>query len=495
MDKLGDMMVNRRSFKSDVSFLEKISMGATGTIAVFNNLRAIGHTPIELERGSRSFKIWKEIKIKRIRVPDLLCIDCGKCVECRTKTKLEISMSHSQADPERGWDYGLDDNDSVAFVVCTQVGDEPIDWQLSGPIQYVSVRDLRLAQKDGRAILTQPKGAEEGFEMRIIWPISIANNSGTISSVSQERIQYRRQVDGRLITLRLLKKGQVMKPLAEKSERVIGNQIIASVVPVSLTLPCDKSSSENYYTELLSSTSLSKRYTAAKALAFFISPQITDSLTDKLNDSGEHVYVRLEAAASLARQDNSRGYDFIKQCLSSEYLQNKLEAVIVLGEIDKDVSSQILIDTLLDEKQHPEIRAGAAWALGELHKKSALNTLIESFASVENNIRIEATRALGKLAQQFTPEIIHEFPKVHPSKRPGISWALSKAGKLSIQDTLDLIVDDDARQWIAYIVGTQDQQKYIYEIEQLKTRDKEVYFAVTVLWKIMTSWIWGLEEY
>ena len=98
-------MTNRRAFKSDVSFLEKISMGATGTIAVFNNLREQGHTPIELERGSRSFKIWKDIKIKRIRVPDILCVDCGKCVECRTKTKLEISMSHSQADPEQRFFY------------------------------------------------------------------------------------------------------------------------------------------------------------------------------------------------------------------------------------------------------------------------------------------------------------------------------------------------------------------------------------------------------
>jgi len=58
-------MANKRAFKSDVSFLEKISMGAIGTIAVFNNLREQGHTHIELERGSRSFKIWKDIKIKR----------------------------------------------------------------------------------------------------------------------------------------------------------------------------------------------------------------------------------------------------------------------------------------------------------------------------------------------------------------------------------------------------------------------------------------------
>lgn len=30
----------------------------------------------------------------------------------------------------------------------------------------------------------------------------------------------------------------------------------------------------------------------------------------------------------------------------------------MLREIDKDTSCKILIDTLLDEKQHPEIRAG-----------------------------------------------------------------------------------------------------------------------------------------
>jgi len=470
-------------------------MGATGTIAVFNNLREQGHAPIELERGSRSFKIWKGIKIKRIRVPDILCIDCGKCVECRTKTKLEISMSHSRADPEGGWDYGLDDNDFVAFVVCNKIGDGPVDWQVSSPVQYVSVKDLRLAQKGGRATLTQPKGAEEGFEMRIIWPIAIANAPGIVTSVSRERLQYRREIDGRIVTLKLLKRGQVMMPLVKKGEKVIKNQIIASVTPVSLSFPCDKSASEDHYVGLLSSTSLSKRYAATKALAFFASPQVTNALVDKLNDQEEHIFIRLEAAASLMRQDDIRGYDFIKWCLSDEYLQNRLEAVIVLGEIDKEASCQILIDTLLDKEQHPEIRAGAAWALGELRNKKALNALIESFAAIEENIRIEAARALAKLARQFTPEIINKFPEIDRSKRPGISWALSKAGKFSIGDMLGLLTDEDARQWVAYIIGTQDPQRYIHEIEQLKRGDQEVYFAVTVLWKIMTSWIWGLEEY
>jgi HEAT repeat protein len=488
-------MANRRLFKSDVSFLEKISMGATGTIAVFDNLKKQGHAPIELERGSRSFKIWKDIKIKRIRVPDILCIDCGKCVECRTKTRLEISMSHSQSDPERGWDYGLDDGDFVAFVVCNKAGDEPVDWQVNGPIQYVSVKELRLAQREGSSILTQPKGAEEAFEIRIVWPAAVANASGTIVSVGQDRIQYRRQIDGRLITLRLFRKGRVMMPLVKKNEKIVRNQIVASVVPVSLGFPCDKSTSEDRYIELLISASLSKRYMAAKALAFFVSSKITGSLIDKLNDSNEHIYVRLEAAASLAHQDNDRGYEFIKQCLSDEYLQNRLEAVITLGEIDKDTSCHILIDTLSDKGQHPEIRAGAAWALGELRNKAALNALIESFVGIEERIRTEAARALAKLAQRFTPEIIREFSRAHPSKRAGISWALSRGGKFSIREMLNLLTDDDARQWVAYIIGTQDQQRYIHEIEQLKRRDPEVYFAVTVLWKIMTSWIWELGEY
>lgn len=488
-------MANRRAFKSDVSFLEKISMGATGTIAVFNNLRKQGHAPIELERGSKSFKIWKNIKIKRIRVPDILCVDCGKCVEFRTKTKLEISMSHSLEDPERGWDYGLDDNDLVAFVVCNKSGDKPVDWQVTGPIQYVFVKDLRSAYKNGHTILTRPKGAEEGFERRIIWPIAVANASGIVTSVSPERVQYQRKIDGRIITLQLSKKGKVMTPLVKKGEKVVKNQIIASVIPVSLSFPCDKSASEDYYLKLLSSASLSKRYTAAKALAFFKSPRTVNSLVAKLNDSKEHIYVRLEAAASLARQNDNRGYDFIKQCLCDEYLQNRLEAVIVLGEIDKDTSCQILIDTLLDKEQNPEIRAGAAWALGELRNKKALNALIESFAAIEENIRVEAARALAKLAQQFTSEIISKFPEVDHTKRPGISWALSRSGKFSIRDMLGLLTDEDARQWVAYIIGTQDPERYIHEIEQLKKKDQEVYFAVTVLWKIMTSWIWGLEEY
>ncbi|RMD66065.1 HEAT repeat domain-containing protein, partial [Candidatus Parcubacteria bacterium] len=209
----------------------------------------------------------------------------------------------------------------------------------------------------------------------------------------------------------------------------------------------------------------------------------------------EHIYVRLEAAAGLARRSDKRGIAFIEQSLSDQYLENRLEAVIVLGEVGTEEAITMLVDTLQDNEQHPEIRAGAAWALGELRNRSTLDALITSFEAVEQVVRIEAARALAKLATEFTPEIVAEFPTSESSKRPGIAWALSKSGRVTIEQLLGALVDDDARRWIAYIVGTQEKHKYINEIEALRLRDPEVYFAVTVLWQIMGSWIYGLEEY
>ncbi len=488
-------MANRRAFKSDISFLEKISIGAIGTQRVFEDLKDQGHNPIELERGSRSFKIWKEIKIKRIRVPDILCVACGARVESRAKTNFVISMSHSFSYPERGWDYGLDDSDFVAFVVCERTGESPIDWKTDELVQYISVNELRSAQRNKYAILEKPKGAEEGFEARINWPAVVANSSGTITSITDKRIQYRRQSDNKIITLRLYKQGLRIVPLVRIGDNIIQNQVLASVVPVVNHFPCTQLIAETHYLSQLSSPSLSKRYAAAKALSLFESPELSQALLTKVNENTEHIYVRLEASASLARHGEMQGWSFIEQCLKHDYLQNRLEAVIILAEIPSDKSCQLLLNVLMDEQQHHEIRAGAAWALGELRNRLALDGLIDSFSAVNETIRIEAARSLAKLASRFTLEVADKFPVATPDKRPGVAWALSKSRHVNVEVLMSALVDDDARHWVAYILGTQDQRIYINEIEKLKEQDPEVYFAVTVLWKIMTSWIFNLEEY
>lgn len=403
------------SFKTDESFLEKISIGVIGTQQVFSVLQRQGHKPIELERGSMNYKIWKKIKIKRIRVPDILCVDNGIRVESRAKTKLEISMSHSSSDPDRGWDFGMKETDYVAIVICEKNGSEPVDWIADNLVQFISIKALREAEKEQKVIFVKPKGAEEGFEARINWPACIATSKGEIIEIDKT-IKYRTE-EGRIKWVGLTKGGKRLSPLVKIGDKVQPNQILASVVNISQTIP-DTIVNSNFFLANLSSLILSERYAAAKALSYFNEKKVISSLLNKLTDKDEHIYVKLEVAASLCRL-GADGYTFIRECLKDTYLQNILEAVIVLAEIKTDTANKILCNVLLDESFDPEIRAGAAWGLGEQQNKSALTSLIASFNSIDKNVKIEAARALGKLTSNYSNEILSAFNIATPNEMPG----------------------------------------------------------------------------
>src|SRR5215510_70907 len=111
-------MPRRLALKPDSSFFRKIAIGAVGSRAVCTDLRRHGHHVVELERGSTDTKLWKDVKRKRVRIPDLVCSRCGQRVESRAKTKAELAMSHSLADEARAWDFGTVDSDWVAFPIC-----------------------------------------------------------------------------------------------------------------------------------------------------------------------------------------------------------------------------------------------------------------------------------------------------------------------------------------------------------------------------------------
>ncbi len=480
------------SFKTDESFLEKISIGAIGTQQVFSILRQLGHQPIELERGSMNYKIWKKIKIKRIRVPDILCVDNGIRIESRAKTNLEISMSHSTSDPERGWDFGMKDNDYVALVVCEKFGDKPIDWKADHLVQFISIKELRQAEKQGQVIFIKAKGAQEGFEARINWPAGLASSEGTVTEIGNT-IKYK-TIGGRTNFVRLTKGGKTLSPLVKVGDRVFPNQILASVIKAQQTIPTAKVNAD-FFLANLSSLTLSDRYAAAKALSYFNEKKIVTALQAKLADDAEHIYVKLEAAASLSRFGIEDGYNFIKICLKDNYLQNVLESVIVLAEIKTDTACKMLCDILLDENFDAEIRAGAAWGLGEQQNKSALRAVVNSFNYVDTNIKIEAARALAKLTKNFSHDIFKTFENSTPTEKPGIAWALTKSTSINLDQLISNLNDLDSRHWVSFIIGTHGEERYIAEIEKLKNKDPEVYFAVTLLWKIMTSWTHDLKEY
>lgn len=488
-------MAGRMNFKSDESFLEKISIGAVGAQAVYNDLKKMGHNPIELERGSRSFKIWKGTKIKRIRVPDILCVNCGVKIESRAKSKLEISMSHSESDPNRVWDFGLDDSGRVAYVVCKHIGPRPIDCEAEDLVQYALVSDMRKTYAQGMTIKSAPKGTQEGSEVRIEWPSKVASCSGKIHSIDKQNLSIIRDSDGRKINLKLVTRGITLTPRVSVGDKVSEGQVVASIIPLSTRFDCTNDADANYYVSKLSSASLAERYAAVKALSLFNEDFVFDALRERMNDVEEHIYIRLDAAADLARQGLAEGISFIKDTIDGSATEARLEAVIILSEIRNDQSCNLLIQTLEDPGQHQDVRAGAAWALGELQCKKAMDSLIATFAGVGDEIRVEAARALAQLARIYSSEIIGEFGQVDDAKRPGIAWAISKAENVNINDFLNALSSLDTRQWVAYILGTQEQAKIIGDIEVLRSKDPEVYFAATVLWKIMSSWVYDLEEY
>ncbi len=140
---------------------------------------------------------------------------------------------------------------------------------------------------------------------------------------------------------------------------------------------CEKKADGQYYVKMLESPSLSDKYAAAKALHFFPSKGTKGLLLQKMDDNKEHIYIRLEAASSLLKLGETKALSFFEEVLRDNYLENRLEAAIILGETKSNDACKLLIETLHDTEQHPEIRAGAAWSLGELGNKEAIEAFGE----------------------------------------------------------------------------------------------------------------------
>lgn len=488
------------NFKSDDSFLRKLAVGAAGTNATIARLKDMGFNPIELERGSTGFKIWKKIKIKRVRVPDILCLNTGLRFESRGKTKLEISMSHSLRDPKRAWDAGMRDDDLVSIVAFEQKADSPIDLKQISPVHFVRVKDMREAFVKKQVSITQPKGVEEGSEIRVVWTCAVANQRSVVFAVEAKNISLTPIPATRRQTIQLSRnKGKItLLPQVEVGDTVEANQIVASVVPVNTTLQCPMTVGESYLIDKLASVNLSERYAAAKALRYRGYTTAEPVLKSRMNDADEDIYVQLEAAAALAAYGDPTGWEFMEKKLRSPImavpLETQLETVIVASEIPKERSESLLIEVLQDTNRDDELRAGAAWALGQFATSTSATALVDTFNSSALEIKVEAARALLRIADPQVHHLVGLLKSSDPSKRDGISWALARTGKFN-PSAVVAGTDDNLRRWISYIVGYGKDHFLQADVEAICNADPEVYFAASVLWQIVASWVHDLKEY
>ncbi|MBZ0092717.1 MAG: HEAT repeat domain-containing protein [Sulfuricellaceae bacterium] len=488
------------NFKSDDSFLRKLAVGAAGTNATINRLKVMGFNPIELERGSTSFKIWKKIKIKRVRVPDILCLNTGLRFESRGKTKLEISMSHSLNDPKRAWDAGMRDDDLVSIVVFEQNDSSPINLKQISPVHFVSVMDMRKTFTAGQVSITRPKGVEEGSEIRVMWTCATANQRSVVFAVESGRISLTPISEARRQSIQLSRsKGKItLLPQVNAGDTVEANQIVASVVPVNTKLQCPTLVSEAYFIDKLASVNLSERYAAAKALRYRGYTTAKPVLESRMADADEDIYVQLEAAAALAAYDEPNGWEFMENKLRSPVmtvpLETQLETVIVASEIPKSRSEQLLIEVLRDSQRDDELRAGAAWALGQFASATSATALVDTFNSSPLEIKVEAARALLRIAEPQIPHLIDLLKNGDPAKRDGLSWVLARTGKFNPSDMV-VGADENLRKWMSYVVGYGKDNFVQGDVEAICKADPEIYFAASVLWQIVASWVNDLREY
>ena len=340
-------------FKTDREFLRNISIGAVGTRRVASLLNNNGYRVIELERYSSSNKIWAT-KVKRLRVPDLICLQSGIRIESRAKSTLAIRMSHALNNSDRAWDSGLRDHDLVAFIRCTQ--DEDARWQAANRLALFRVGGMRSSA--ALAGLSDRKAASEGSELQLEWKATIPKKPGIVKEISRDKI-VTELVTGRKQSYKLGPKkanGQeyYLTCCANVGDEFgEGNTILASSVPDIVTAP--PTGSQYDFIPDIGSSQRETVYAAAKALGFMPEEifRSREPLSQIANDH-ENVLLRLEAAAALARLGEGMGWVVLEKVSKSsdEPIDVRMESVLILGEI-RDSNSARLLKDVTDDASNP----------------------------------------------------------------------------------------------------------------------------------------------
>jgi hypothetical protein len=374
--------------KVDSSFLKFVTMGAVGTRRVQDLMAGAGLKPIELERYSRSNKIWST-KVKRLRLPDLLCLITGLRVEVRAKSKLALTLSDAENHPARRWNSGLNPRDMIAFVHVREEAQAIIP---SEHAQLFWVEDLEATEDQSR--LGPPKSASEGAERDREWPSIVANSDGVLVRAVCDKFTAR-LVSGRSQTYGL--RGKTLY-LAPGEEFLVDAQFLAGIPRRKATFP---NPSKNRWDprQLLKSRSAIDRYVAVKALGF-IGNEADITAIEKIAQDDEEGRVSLEAAVALVRLGSGRGLHFVRETINNpkiDYL--RMEAVLALSECRDAPLASECAEVLKECARNKtfvgnEVRQAAIWGLGKDGLRSYGDLM--DFLDLENTEElVHATCAFG----------------------------------------------------------------------------------------------------
>lgn len=372
-------------FKADTSFLKFLTIGAMGVRSTLKVMTEAGFHPIELERYCTSNKIWST-KVKRLRLPDILCVRTGIRIEVRAKSDLKIRMSDAPENPDRRWDSGLRNKDLVAFVACTV---DNRNVSVIGPPVFFTAADLRASV--GSTKLGPPKSASEGAERDREWPSTVPSSNGEVVSVGNSKICTVLS-SGRRQTYQL--KGK--HPYVAVGDKFIGGaSIIAGTVP-QLAIMDQLFSQKWDCRRALFAGDPVDRYAAAKAMPYIGAQSWVEDVLNQAMKRESDDRVFLELAASAARLGATFGMENISQTIwNHERIDLQMESVFILSEIATDLATKELVRVANSSNfRGKEIRQAAVWGLGKLGSRSYRN-LIEFIADEDEDVALHAIGAFG----------------------------------------------------------------------------------------------------
>ena len=380
-------------FKADSSFLRFLSMGAVGVHRTMERLRDRGFEPIELERYCGSNKIWTT-KVKRLRLPDLLCAKTGMRAEVRAKTDLKIRMSDAPANPARVWDSGLRDDDIVALITCfdTDGGPEPADDAV-----YFTVGALRASVDRSR--LGPPKSASEGAERDRTWPATVPTRDGTVLEVTDERLIVQMDADAERPARRQTYTLHGKSVYVSRGDTFMAQTtFLAGEPPALADLSAYLPRRYAPLDDLQADTDVD-RYAAVKALRFRDDPrdQVIPALEDLIRREPEE-RVALEAAGSAAALGSEFGQEQIGRFIwdNNDRPELRLEAVFILTELGHSPFTREQLNRVVSDPRFEgdELRQAAVWALGKAGLK-CYEDVLPLIDDADENVALHAIGALG----------------------------------------------------------------------------------------------------
>ena len=429
-------------------------MGALGARRVSELMVAAGLQPIELERYSRSNKIWAT-KVKRLRLPDLLCVRTGIRVEVRAKSKLTIKMSDAPTNPDRRWNSGLAPDDVIAFVLIREAGDGTLHAAHNAELFMVE----SLIATEGNSKLGPPKPASEGAERDREWPSTVATSGGVVQAVDETRMSVRLG-NGRNQTYQLRGKSAYF---AEGEEFHAESQFLAGFPAAKASFPNPDQQRWNPRGLLVSDSPID-RFVAVKALGVIGNEADCPTIT-AIAEADPEGRVALEAAASLVRLGDAHGIELLRNAIENprvEYL--RMESFLALSEFHASELARPCAELLAEyasneEFAGDELRQAAIWGLGKDGLRDYVRLLV--FLDVPSDEeRVHAVCAFGS---DMNAEIVDELasvltnPDSSDRKIAGASYILAKTvpARLSVPRLVQIRnhPSQRTRHWVVATLG------------------------------------------